>query len=169
MGYCRTPCLGYILLLMLMILLIQYLLVFKYTDNPKIGEKFIQMRDSRLKRSSIIPRRITSKVKRVTNEYNGTINNISFTIHSSCSNLKTKTFNHASSGKWIPVGVNRELYVFSAFYEKQRNESVLTGINRSDAPQVTCQVWYVNGTADVGMEETPLNIKSKLPESRRLT
>jgi len=105
-------------------------------------------------------------VKRVTNEYDENMSNAS--IHASCPNLKTPKFNHASSGKWILVGGNRELFVFSAFYEEENNEIVVTGTKRSVATHTTCQVWYNDGTADVVMGETPLNVKSKRPESKGL-
>jgi len=122
-----------------------------------------------LKRSSKLPQKNTPTVKRVTDEYDENMRNLSLNITSSCPNLKTPKFSHASSGKWIPVGGNRELFVFSAFYDEERNEIVVTGIKRSAATHATCQVWYYDGTADVVMEETPLNVKSKLPESKGLT
>jgi len=122
-----------------------------------------------LKRSSKLPQKNTPTVKRVTDEYDGNMRNLSLNRTSTCPNLKTPKFNHTSSGEWIPVGGNRDLFVFSAFYEEEKNEIVVTGIKQSAAIHATCQVWYNDDTADVVMEETPLNVKTKLPESKGLT
>jgi len=137
--------------------------------NLEKGEKHIRLHDHALKRSIKQPQKNTPTMKRVTDEYDGNMINFSLNITPSCPYLKTPKFNQASSGKWIPVGDNRELFVFSAFYEEENNEIIVTGIKRGGATQASCQVWYYDGKADVVMEEISLNVKSKLPESKGLT
>jgi len=166
MAYCSTRCRIYLLLFISILAMIQYMFVLKTEKNRKVGEKHIHLLDPVLERLSKRQQKNTPAVKHVTNEYGGNMSNI--TLHTSCPNLKTPKFNQASSGKWIPVGDNRDLFVFSAFYEDEKNEIVVTGIKRSAATHATCQVWYDDGTADVGMEETPLNVKLQLPESHKL-
>ena len=148
--------------------MIQFMFVLKFENNLTGEEKRARLLEDALKRTSKHLPQNTTTVKRVTNEYDENMSNFSFTIHASCPNLKTPKFNHASSGKWIPVGGNRELFVFSAFYEEEKNCIVVTGIKRGGATHATCQVWYFNGTAHVVMEETPLDVKLTLPESHGL-
>jgi len=155
MACCRPRCRKYLLLFIAIVVIIQCLFVLK--KNLEKGEKHIRLHDHVLKRS----------IKQ--HQQNTPTINFSLNITSSCPYLKTPKFNQASSGKWIPVGDNRELFVFSAFYEEENNEIVITGIKRGGATQASCQVWYYDGTADVVMEEISLNVKSKLPESKGLT
>jgi len=131
--------------------------LFVLKKNLEKGEKHIRLHDLVWKRSTKQHQQNTPTI------------NFSLNITSSCPYLKTPKFNQASSGKWIPVGGNRELFVFSAFYEEENNEIVVTGIKRGGVTQASCQVWYFNGTADVVMEETPLDVKLQLPEAKGLT
>jgi len=98
------------------------MLVLKSENNLKGEEKHIRLLEDALKRTSKHLPQITTTVKRVTNEYDEIISNLSFTIHVSCPNLKTQTFNYASSGKWIPVGGN---------HEEEKNDIVVIGIYKA--------------------------------------
>jgi len=86
-------------------------------------------------------------------------------VDSSCPNMTAPNFNKASAGKWIAVGDDSKLFVFSAFYVEKNDVVIITGITIRRPQTAKCQLWYTKRGGDTQMEERPLTVEKKLPEA----
>jgi len=86
-------------------------------------------------------------------------------ISSSCPYLSAPNVSAASSGKWVAVGNERQLFVFSAFYVDEDNKIIITGMKARADLKATCQLWYLDGNGEMALDETHMTIQKQLPES----
>ncbi|XP_052818756.1 uncharacterized protein LOC128244744 [Mya arenaria] len=85
-------------------------------------------------------------------------------VTSTCARVITCPIQSASSGTWIEVGSDNNMFIFSAFYVEKDKHVIIVGAKERGITRATCQHWHVSTDGQMVMEESPLSIKKSLAE-----